>query len=294
MTTPQEYAQHSRYTDPGRYAPLFDQLPADVRQIAAVVRGLVVHYRGEGIPFTDDRLAEVDSRWAEQLLATDQRRFPPVLDAPRPLEQRLVGCCRDAALLTVAALRHHRIPARSRVGFAAYFHEDFHADHVIAEFWNGHRWVLADPQLDQADWPFDTCDMPRADPAPFVTAAQVWTAHRRGRIDVDRCGVGPDHPERGAWFAGNYVLRELAHRRGDELLLWDFWGAMTMTDDGLDLALVDEIAALLLAADDGDAAAERELTHRYATDPRLNPGDRVHCQSPSGLDALVDLTTPPT
>ncbi|KAA5829496.1 transglutaminase domain-containing protein [Saccharopolyspora hirsuta] len=293
MTTPQEYARHSRYTDPGRYGPLLDALPADIRQLAAVTNGLVVHYRGTGITFTGDRLAEIDSRWTERLLATDQRRFPPSLTAPRPLEQRLVGCCRDVALLTVAALRQHGVPARSRVGFAAYFHEGFHADHVIAEYWDGQRWVLADAQLDQADWPFDTCDIPRGadlSSAPFATAAQVWTAHRRGEVDVDRFGVGPDHPMRGAWFAGNYVLRELAHRRRDELLLWDFWGALVTADADLDLHLVDEIAALLLAADGGDDSAERELAHRYATDPRLNPGGRVRCQSPSGLDALVDLT----
>ncbi|MER7014826.1 transglutaminase domain-containing protein [Saccharopolyspora sp. NPDC000359] len=293
MTTPQECAHHSRYTDPGRYAPLLDALPTDIRQLAAVTGGLVVHYRGAGIAFTGERLAEVDSRWTERLLATDQRRFPVPLTAPRPLEQRLVGCCRDATLLTVAALRQHGIPARSRVGFAAYFHEGFHADHVIAEFWDGQRWVLADAQLDQADHPFNTCDIPRdADlaSAPFATAAQVWTAHRRGEVDVDRFGVGPDHPMRGHWFAANYVLRELAHRRRDELLLWDFWGALVTTDSAVDVDLVDEIAALLLAADGGDEAAERELADRYSADPRLHPGERVHCQSPSGVDALVELT----
>lgn len=291
MTTPQEFARHSRFTDPGEYAPLLEALPTDVRQLVGVTGGLVVHYRGARIPFTGDRLAEIDSRWAERLLATDQSRFPVPLTEPRPLEERVVGCCRDVTLLTVAALRQHGIPARSRVGFAAYFHEGFHADHVVVEHWDGQRWVLADAQLDQADWPFDTCDVPcGATSAPFATAAQVWTAHRRGEVDVDRYGVGPDHPMRGGWFVANCVLRELAHRRRDELLLWDFWGALVTTDDAVDVKSVDEVAALLLAADEGDEAAERELAHRYATDPRLPPGARVRCSSPSGVDTLVDLT----
>jgi hypothetical protein len=61
---------------------------------------------------------------------------------------------------------------------------------------------------------------------------------------------------------------------------------------GRQLDLVDDVAALLLADDDGDdESAERELADRYAGDPRLKPGDRIRGRSPAGGDIWVDLRT---
>lgn len=290
MSTLDQYARHSAYSDPGPYAHRLDALPTDIRELTAVVRNVIVHYRGSGIAFAPDRLDEINSRWLERILAADERRFGVPLDVPRPEAERVPGCCRDHTLLTVAALRQRGVPARSRVGFASYFEKDFHHDHVVAEFWDGGRWVWVDAELDPANgWGFDPFDVPRS--TAFASAAEVWSAHRRGEIDVDRYGVSPDLPLRGEWFAYDEVLIELAHRRGDELLLWDGWGAMAdpVTGEGGDFGLVDEIAALLLAADGGDDAAEDELARRYAADPRLHPGERVHCHSPTGNHTAVDL-----
>jgi hypothetical protein len=301
MSRLEDYARQSRYTDPGPYAALFDPLPAsDVGELAAVVRNVLVHYRAAGIEFTGERLNEIDHRWVERILATDQDRFAAPLATARPEDQRVVGCCRDFTLLTVAALRRHGVPARSRIGFAAYFASDFWCDHVVVEYWNGRRWVWADAQLDPSrDWGFDTCDLPRdlcaaglSGPPVFASAAQVWTAYRRGEIDVEKYGVDPGLPIRGGAFVRNYVLHELAHRQRDELLLWDGWGVMGGELRGSELGLIDEVAALLLAADDGEIAAENDLGTRYAADPRLNPGDRVQCVSPSGLRTPVDLARP--
>lgn len=276
-----EYVKQSRYSDPGRHAHLLDELPSDIRELAAVMRNVVVHYRASGFPFTRDRLTEIDNRWVERILDTDQVRFAQPLAVPRPQEQRVVGCCRDFALLTVAALRHQGVPARTRIGFAPYFSPDFHYDHVIVEFWDGSRWVWVDAETEPGPgWQFDTCDMPRE---RFDTAARVWTAFRDGKIDVEQYGANPDLPYRGGWYVRNYVWHELAHRMRDELLLWDEWGVMSDRLDG-DLRLADEIAALLLAADGEDEGAERELADRYARDSRLRPGERVKCFSPTEPD----------
>ena len=287
-----DWTRHSPYTDPGRHAALLAALPADVPSLTAVVRNVLVHYRASGLPFPPDRLAEIDSRWLERLLDADRSRFDTPLDAPRASADRVVGCCRDFTLLTVAALRAHGIAARSRIGFASYFRPDFHDDHVIAEYRVGGRWRCVDAQLDpELPWPVDRGDVPLG-PDGLETAAQVWTAHRRGELDVEKYGVAPELPVlRGEWFVRNYVLAELAHRQGDELLLWDGWGAMTGPRDSggvpsdvdrADLDRADEVAAVLLAADAGDDDAERRLARWYAEDPRLHPGDEVLCRSPRG------------
>ncbi|GAA4970084.1 transglutaminase-like domain-containing protein [Actinoplanes utahensis] len=307
-----DYTRQTRFSDPGRHLSRLTALPADVAAlpaevaaIGAVVRNTVVHYRASGIDFPPRRLTEIDSRWVETMLDA----LPPgePLGAPRPPEDRIVGCCRDFTLLTVAALRANGIPARSRVGFADYFHEGFHTDHVVVEYHDGTRWVATDAQLDPAaGFPVDVADVPLG-PGGLRTAAQSWRAFRLGDDDPSTYGVDPALPIRGPLMIGQYVLTELAHRRGDELLLWDFWGEPARVLAGLggrsveeawatlppwesgDVALLDEIAALLIDADAGDQAAERKLAERYSSDPRVRPGDVVTCHSPRGISYDVDL-----
>lgn len=297
MTTQLDYARHSPYTDPGSYGPQLDALPTDVRELTAVVRNVIVHYRASRVVRDETHLREIDNRWVERILACDQGRFAGPLAEPRPEERRVAGCCRDFTLLTVAALRHQGVPARSRIGFATYFPTPMTDDHVVAEYWDGTRWVRVDAQLEPgSEWQFDPADLPtQAAGGPFQTAAEVWVGYRRGELDAERYGVSdPRQALHGGWFVGNYVLQELAHLQRDELLLWDVWGAMT---DGpqrfaaADHTLLDEVAALLLAADTGDEAAERELADRYARDPRLRPEGHVLCMSPTGRTTSVDLAT---
>ncbi|MEA3020249.1 MAG: hypothetical protein QOI47_1773, partial [Actinomycetota bacterium] len=56
-----------------------------------------------------------------------------------------------------------------------------------------------------------------------------------------------------------------------------------------DITLVDDIARLLLLADDGDLAAERELLRRYREDDRLHPSTHVQSTSPNGGLYGIDL-----
>ncbi|MEV6298866.1 transglutaminase domain-containing protein [Actinoplanes sp. NPDC051861] len=302
-----DYTRQTAFSDPRHHLARLRELPDDVAGIAAVTRNLVSHYRASGIDFPPARLAEIDSRWVDRMLDADAARFTVPLDAPRAPEQRIVGCCRDFTLLTVAALRAKGVPARSRVGFADYFAEDFHVDHVVVEHHDGSRWIAMDSQLDPAgDHAVDVTDVTLG-PGGLRTAAQSWVAVRRGDEDPGTFGVGPGHPIGGSRMIAEYVVVELAHRMGDELLLWDLWGVSAETvahlggrqvDEAWDdlpplqpeeLALIDEIADLLLSADAGDRAAETKLAERYAEDPRLHPGDVVTCLSPRGVGFQVDL-----
>ncbi|AEV87950.1 hypothetical protein ACWT_6939 [Actinoplanes sp. SE50] len=289
-----DWTRQTRFSDPGRHRERLAALPADADAIGAVVRNLTVHYRASGIDFPPERLTDIDTRWVSRMLDLDEERFGGApLDADRPLQQRLTGCCRDSALLTVAALRAHRIPARSRIGFAGYLEPDYHVDHVVTEYHDGERWIAMDPGL----------GIPEVElgPAGLHTAAQAWRAMRRGEIDPGTYGVGFGVPIGGPWMILHYLMLELAHRQGDELLLWDLFGeAIPFADREwallpaalpADLTHLDEIAALLLDADAGDDRAEKELTARYVDDPRLHPGGTVFCVSPRGARYPVTLTS---
>jgi transglutaminase-like putative cysteine protease len=306
--TPADHARHSACSDPGPHADLLAAVPPDRASIAAAARSAVVHYRAGSPSLTDEQRADPDRRWLSSILDAAAERSSAPLGSPRDLARQVAGCCRDHTLFSIGVLRQHGVPARSRVGFAGYFQPPFHHDHVVVEEWDGQRWVRWDPELEPAPhWGFDVQDMPVGPGAPFQTAAQVWRAVRAGEADPASYGVDPSLPHLGGKdFVRDYVVLELAHRQRDELLLWDLWGPMLraevpaelvaragidvpeLDDDTLD-ALADRIAALLVAADASDTAAEAELAALYATDPLLRPGDRVVTTSPTGRAGVTDL-----
>lgn len=268
------WRRQSPYSDPGRHAALLRALPDDLGSLCAASVNTIAHYRAEIPDLPVERRSEIDSRWLERILDVDQARHPQPLDVPRELASRVAGCCRDHSLFLVGALRQRGVAARNVVGFAGYFGPPFHHDHVVVECWDGTRWVRIDPELGVGDFDFDVRDMPHGQGAPFETAAEVWLGHRAGTLDADLYGVDPSLPLRGAEFVGEYVVFQLAHRYGDELLLWDMWA------DPLDPEVLDELATLLGRADDGDADAEAELAARYASDPVLRPASTITRTSP--------------
>lgn len=282
-----DHAAHTPFTDPGRHASLIAGAPTDLDRLSDVLRGLVGHYRAEADWLDPANVEDIHSCFVATMLDVDAARHGLPLAEPRPGEQRLQGCCRDHTLLAVSVLRQHGVPARSRVGFAGYFIPDFHVDHVIPEFWDGDHWRRFDPELDtpRPGVP-DPRDMPQspADGTGFTSAAEVWSAHRRGDVDATRYGVAPGLPDlAGPAFIAGYVICEVAHRFGDELLLWHLWGAIPEPGAALDddvAHLADEVAEALLAADAGDLDAERALLRRYRGDDRLHPADAVLRASP--------------
>ncbi|GIF67750.1 hypothetical protein Ais01nite_57850 [Asanoa ishikariensis] len=221
-------------TDPAHHAALLDNLPADVEALGVVVRNVV---GGAGTPGADHaRLVD--------LLDADQARHPGRgLRVPRAYP--VGGTCRAAALLMLAALRHRSLPARSRVGFAPYLGD---AAHVVVSYHDGGRWLTTDPRV--------------AGATGFVLPGDAWLGYRAGTLDPTRYGGGA--------ALRDAVLRDLAHVNGAEVRLTDEWGPMGPDlVDGLDV--VDDLAALLVAASQGNPVAERELAERYASDHRIRP-----------------------
>ncbi len=297
-----EYARHSAFSDPRAATDAFLALAPEPAALQRAATAAIIHYRAYADELVDAQAWDIELRWLDQIAACAQSRQPGPLDAAREPGKRVAGCCRDHTLFCLGALRSHGIPARSRIGFCGYFAPPFHHDHVIVEWWDGTRWTRFDPELGDGPWPFDTRDIPSGVGSPFETAAEVWQELRAGRADGSTYGVAPELPELcGREFVREYVFLELAHRQRDELLLWDMFGAslpagvepvghatFLRDDDALD-ALADEVAALLVAADAGDGAAEAELERRYATDARLNPSGGVVTVSPAGRVGDPDL-----
>ena len=279
MSDLERFLHQSPYSTPGQHAGRLAAVPDDLESLCAASRNVIGHYRAELPDLPEERRGEIDSRWLETILTLDHHRHSAGLDQPRPPAERVAGCCRDHSLLVVGALRQRGVPARNRIGFAHYFTPGWAGDHVIVEFWDQGRWRRADPELSPKST-FDVHDMPAGVGAPFETAAEAWLAWRPGSRDLATYGVEAEPALlSGPNFVRNYVVFEVAHRYGDELLLWDGWGA---TEETPELDLIDEVAQLLVAADDDDNSAEDDLWHRYHEDDRLHPGNQVMTYSPLG------------
>jgi Transglutaminase-like superfamily len=266
------YASHSPFTDPGRFAGFLETLPTEVPAVCKALQGIVVHYVGSGIQFTPERLEQIDSRRVENILARLSNEADTSLNLPRAPDRCFVGCCRDFSTVFVAAMRARGVPARTRIGFAPYLRPDFNHDHVVAEYWNGSRWVMVDPQIPPGFAPFDVQDIPAG---RFVTASSAWRAWRHGELNADLYGVAPQLPYRGDWFIRNYVVLELAALNKYETLLWDQWGVMSGELTG-DLELIDRAADTLLRGDWNEVRALHDATLEFQV------SDSVTCYSPTG------------
>lgn len=263
------YRQHSPLTDPGEHQARLRGLPTDVAELAAIVRGVVVH-RDEtswlhGFELPAERRDEANTRWARVILdhLGDLRE--------RPAPQRFAGTCRDFSILLCALLRESGTPARSRAGFAGYFTTDFFDDHWVVEYWSDrHGWRLADAQLAggaaeayRAD--VDPLDVPRD---AFLVGGAAWRDCRRGDRDPASFGVFSAGLT-GMWEVQGNVLRDLAALAKVETLPWDNWGLIephfdTLGDD--DRALLDGAAAVSAAGGPSHAAAAL-----LDSDDRLRP-----------------------
>lgn len=187
-------ASHSPTTDPGAAAALLDALPCDSARLPEAVSALVMDRQfaaGLRVAVAPDSAGDPECRTIRRILGRLRALDPAPLDVPRPPERRLIGVCRDHALLACAALRHHGVPARLRAGLASYFRAGHHEDHVVCEYHAGDRWRLADSELtgpvrDHFGIAFDPADVPRD---AFLVGGDAWQRLRRGALDPARCGV---------------------------------------------------------------------------------------------------------
>jgi len=260
-------------TDPGERGVLFERLPADTPALCEIIQGLILHVHWAeqyGVKLSEERRNEQNlrrvSRQLERIIELDER---PLTEA-RPLENRLVGTCRDYSTFLAAILRHQGVPARARCGFGAYFEPNSYADHWTCEYWKTSegRWATVDAQLDDfqrdaLNITFNTFDMPEGQ---FLPAGKAWQICRADKADPEVFGIFEMH---GMWFIAGNLVRDLLSLNKVELLPWDGWGLMPEFEqqDFSDayLEYIDRLAELTLAGNE----AFPEIRSIYETDERL-------------------------
>jgi Transglutaminase-like superfamily len=294
------YARQSRVTEPGKFAERVLEIPGSLPAMRAAAHQLVFHYRAGG-DFAEngvapERITEIDTRYAEDMLARIFDLSGRPLTAERLPRERLVGCCRDFTVLLLTIARAHGVPARARVGFAAYFAPGWLVDHVVAEMWDAvqQRWRMVDAELaddytDPADGrPVDPDDLT---PAQFVTGPAAWRACRSGQADPERHVVDPglDIPATRGWpYVRHNLIHDLAALARHEMVLWDNWG-WTGPDTEPDLGqlkVLDELAAVT-----GGSATAAQITALYERDGLRVPGAVMSYSPAHDAPLRVDVET---
>jgi hypothetical protein len=269
------YADQSLVTDPCEYQGLYNILPGDISSLCTIIQGLLVHLYwapAYGLSLSDERKSEVKIRKTTRQLA----RILDLADLPlatgRPVEKRMVGTCRDYAVLLTSFLRNKGIPARMRTGFAAYLKPGTYEEHYLCQYWNAaqNRWIMVDAQLDEIHCKslnirFDPCDLPEDQ---FWLAGKAWKSCRQGQVNPELFGI---LNFRGLWFIGGAVIHDMLALNKIESHPWDIWQLMPYAQqkDYLPdyLGILDHIATLC-ARMSPDFSETRLL---FQTEPRLQP-----------------------
>lgn len=197
----EHYRETGPFTFAGAYGEYFRSLPDDVPTLGRLVCGQVIHrvtlaegntnanasllygdmarYPWHRMRCEDDIFLTAPAMAAE-LFRLDSRGFVP----GRQVEHKLVLTCRYVSVLMCAILKAKGIPARSRAGFAPYFHQGVSMDHWVNQYYceAQNRWVTfdADGFYEEGGMPLTQYDMPEGS---FDWAAKAYLATRQGRAD---------------------------------------------------------------------------------------------------------------
>ena len=270
-----DYARPSAMTEPREHAALLRALPRDLPSLCGVIQGLLIHpweAHRYGARLAPSRRLEERVRSVAAMLGLITALDPRPLAEPRRPAKRLIGNCRQFAVLTCAILREQGVPARVRVGFAAYFDPGHFADHWVCEVWDtaADTWRRVDAQLDAVQRraysiAFDPCDTPRDQ---FLTADEAWTQCRTWQTDPRRFGL---RDTRGLWYVRRNLILDLAALHKQELRPDDSWPGLIAKPDAYltrdDYALLDRLAAL---SRQGNAALA-DLAEAYGQAADLQP-----------------------
>ena len=272
----ESYRKQSEISNPGKYAGDYENLPDSIQSLCKIVQNTFSHIfwiedkKNYGFTPKDvvakgrDPSKELNLRSIEEKLEAHYSYDDTPFYKQRNQINRVIGNCRDFALLLVSMLRHKGIPARVRSGAARYFFPlstDSHEDHYICEYWDEQedRWIMVDPQIDELqreviqvkinplDLPYDL----------FLGAGRTWIKFREGKIKPEKFGI---MDWRGEIFVLNKLLMDLACLNRIEVLAWECWGICS------DVKNIKTMGHKIF-----DELAEKIGTINYEVVTRINP-----------------------
>jgi len=240
------YKNYSKYTNPGKYTYLFENLPDSLQNLCKLIKCQFIHpvdlgpYRNL-IPESrhyEDRKFPSAEKLLTGLLALDTNG----LTFERKPENRLVVTCRYHSILFASILKSRGIPVRLRYGFAPYLAPgtDLHISHAICEVWNEKekRWMYVDPDRKMVDFNRDE----------FETGNEVWIALRNGEVkEPNKYGI-PD--TWGEIMILGTIYQDFLCVLGYEPLYWEYPVSQFLSNDISTVApqrlkVLDEIANLM-------------------------------------------------
>ena len=222
----QYYLQHGYFSTPGIFETKLSALPGDLTRWLEIAQGWVRHLHD--IPMSElvkmnGQAREVELRYVSKML----ERIQP--DKFGNAKHKIIGICRDIAILMCAILRSKNIPARLRYGFSTYHKKDFNHDIIIVEAWNARdeKWhkidVRTTPEL-IVKWDLNiTFDLYNLTDDQFIPAHLAWQYVRSNKIAGEQFGAAQ---YRGAWYVRNTMFLDFLSLMKVEFLVWDAWSVM--------------------------------------------------------------------
>ena len=283
------YKKHSCITDPKEFSYLFDAISSDVVTIKNLLQGIILHFWDGGFynyQIAFKRLFDIETRYVYKILEKMIQLNDAPLTVERSLDDRIVGSCRDYATLFCAILRHHGVPARTRVAFSAYYFQNYYHDEVVLEYWNQEKekWCLIDPRVTEPHIvrqkliiDFDLFDVPRD---KLIVAGLAWEMARENPALADKFCGGDRSKNKGLWYIRDRLVQDLAALNSVEMQLWDAWGLILASheieEDQAQLIYLDTLAKLTL---DPDKHFE-ELCTLYQNDLSVKVPETITSFSP--------------
>ena len=170
------------------------------------------------------------------------------LSIGRKPDQKVLGACRDSALLLCSILRSRGIPARLRAGFNTYYNANFYLDGFCLQYFDFklNRWRMVDPRTTkqtirsyQLSINFNITDLSEQQ---FILAAKAWQLCRAGKANPNSFGF---RHYSGLPYLQTKLIQDFLLLNKYELLIWDLWGMM-LNHNADHYSLMDELSNFMI------------------------------------------------
>ncbi len=252
------YREHGLMTEVNMMKEMVKDIPKDIEKIVEYSQNILIHQhwaKKYGVSLNKQRVEEPWVRRFEDKLKFLKKIGFHHVSEKKSVEEKMVGICRDYAVVAAALCRECGIPARARCGFGTYFEEGKYIDHWVLEYYNEdkEKWILVDPQLDtfqqeQLSITFNPLDI---DDTHFITGPRAWLMCRENKADANLFGIFQ-------WWGYDYLKCNLILDVNSLIKVpmqpWDGWAGYKnmqvseMTEE--DYNTLDELSQLALQVDD--------------------------------------------